>query len=73
MKPNMNIALDGSSCCVEIYFDVGSKNYGVRKMEQVIKDGVYLSAEKHIDMTVEQLEKLVEQAKHFIGVHKKYP
>lgn len=65
--PNMEIAPNGKKDHIEIFYDSALKNlWGIRKIEQVIKDGVYIEAKKTLTMTKEQLIELIEQAKSFI-------
>jgi hypothetical protein len=67
MKPNLQIAPDSECERVEIYFDMASKVYGIRKIQTVIKNEVYVSTEKCMEMTLNQLERLIKDAQHFVG------
>lgn len=72
MKPDLQLAPDSDKSRVCIYFDIGSKSYGIKQTHTIIRDGVYFNAEKSIDLTLEQLQGIVDQARDFIGIHKKY-
>lgn len=62
MIPNMNLAEDKTTDRIEVFYNIAAKYYGIRKCEEVIKDGVHIEATKSLVMTREQLEKLMEQA-----------
>lgn len=65
--PNMEIAPNSKNDSIEIFYDAALKNlWGIRKIEKVIRDGVYIEAVKSITMNREQLEQIIEQAKTFV-------
>jgi hypothetical protein len=73
MKPDLKIAPDSESGHVQVYFDVGSKAYGIRKTERITrKDACYIEATKSIEMTIEQFGDFLEEATSFMGIHKQY-
>jgi hypothetical protein len=46
--------------------------YGIRETQSQVKDGVYVEATKHIDMTLEQLIELNNKISGFLETHKKF-
>lgn len=66
VMPNMDLAPNRKTDSVTIFYDYGSKKYGIRKSQEIVQDGVHIEAAKSIVMTREQLEKIIEDAKTFI-------
>jgi hypothetical protein len=64
--PNMMLAENRQADSVTVFYDYASKQYGLRKSEEVVKDGVHIEATKSITMTRDQLRKLLEDAKDFV-------
>lgn len=73
MKPDLKIAPDSNMDNIEVYFDVASKAYGIKKTERIIRnDCCYIEATKSIEMTIQQFEDFLERATRFMGTHKQY-
>lgn len=66
VMPNMDLAPNSKTDSVTIFYDIGTKGYGIRKSEEVIHAGVHIEATKSIVMTRKQLEKIIEDAQDFI-------
>lgn len=66
MKPDMHLAPDSSAERVEIYFDGGSRTFGIRQSIRHINDKVYVNYEKSIEISPEDLIRLMDEAKKFI-------
>ena len=72
MKPDMKTAENKYNMEVTVYYDIASKMYGIRETQSQVKDGVYVEATKHIDMTLEQLIELNNKISGFLETHKKF-
>lgn len=72
VMPNLMLAPNKEHKYITIGYDPGGKYYILNQYSEIIKDGVWLAADKRIVITLEQLEDLIEKAKTFIGIHKKY-
>ncbi len=67
VMPNMEIAPDNRDETVEIFYDAALKNlWGIRKIDKIVKDGVWIETTKCLTMTKEQLLELIEDAKDFV-------
>lgn len=66
MIPNMKIAPNSERERIQIFYDYGTKDYGIRQCTEIVRDGVYIETTKSICMTKEQLEKIINDAKTFI-------
>ena len=66
MMPNLDIANNKTIRNVTLFYDYGTKKYGVRETHEIIRDGVHIEASKSLLMSQVELEKLIEDVKTFI-------